>query len=313
MTVFETPPVPQVDRRPALGYSIYLAAATLFALNGSVSKMLLLGGVPWQRLSQLRVTLAFLILLAVVALWRRSGLRLKRTEIGRLAIYGILGIAATQSLYFLGIQRLAVGVALLIEFTAPIMVALWFRFVMREPVRDRVFVALALALVGLAMVAQVWMGFSLDVIGVVACLGAAAALALYYVLGEKLVVDRDPVSLTMWGFFFATAFWAVAQPWWSFPWDTLDITATPFGSDGPAIPGWALIAYMVVLGTVVPFALVLQSLRHLRATQASVVGMTEPLIASLLAFVILGEVLTPVQVLGGAVVLAGVFLAETSR
>ncbi|MCA0330510.1 MAG: DMT family transporter [Actinobacteria bacterium] len=302
-----------MDRRPALGYSIYLAAATLFALNGSVSKMLLLGGVPWQRLSQLRVTLAFLILLVVVALWRRSGLRLQRSEVGRLAIYGILGIAATQSLYFLGIQRLAVGVALLIEFTAPIMVALWFRFVMREPVRDRVFLALALALVGLALVAQVWMGFSLDVIGVVACLGAAVALALYYVLGEKLVVDRDPVSLTMWGFFFATAFWAVVQPWWSFPWDTLDITATPFGADGPAIPGWALIAYMVVLGTVVPFALVLQSLRHLRATQASVVGMTEPVIATLLAFVLLGEVLTPVQVLGGAVVLAGVFLAETSR
>jgi drug/metabolite transporter (DMT)-like permease len=313
VTVFETPPVQQVDRRPGLGYATYLVAATLFALNGSVSKFLLLGGVPWQRLSQLRVTLAFLILLLVVLLVRRSGLRLRRTEVGKLAVYGILGIAATQSLYFLGIQKLAVGVALLIEFTAPIMVALWFRFVMREPVRDRVFLALLLALVGLAMVAQVWAGFSLDAIGVAASFGAAVALALYYVLGEKLVVDRDPVSLTMWGFFFATVFWAVVQPWWSFPWETLDLTAQPFGADGPAIPGWALIAYMVVLGTVVPFALVLQSLRHLRATQASVVGMTEPVIASLIAFVLLGEVLTPVQVLGGAVVLAGVLLAETSR
>lgn len=313
MTVFETPPVQQVDRRPGLGYAIYLAAATLFALNGSVSKLLLLDGVPWQRLSQLRVTLAFLILLVVVALVRRSGLRLRRAEVPRLAVYGILGIAATQSLYFLGIQRLAVGVALLIQFTAPIMVALWFRFVMREPVRDRVFAALMLALVGLAMVAQVWAGFSLDAIGVVASLGAAAALALYYVLGEKLVVDRDPVSLTMWGFFFASAFWAVVQPWWSFPWETLDVTAQPFGADGPAVPGWALISWMVVLGTVVPFALVLQSLRHLRATQASVVGMTEPIIASLIALVLLGEILTPLQILGGAVVLAGVFLAETSR
>jgi drug/metabolite transporter (DMT)-like permease len=313
VTVFETPPVAQVDRRPVLGYATYLVAATLFALNGSVSKFLLLGGVPWQRLSQLRVTLAFLILFVVVLLVRRSGLRLRRSEVGRIAIYGILGIAATQSLYFLGIQKLAVGVALLIEFTAPIMVALWFRFVMREPVRDRVFLALLLALTGLAMVAQIWAGFSLDTIGVVASFGAAAALALYYVLGEKLVVDRDPVSLTMWGFAFATAFWAVVQPWWSFPWGTLDITARPFGVDGAAIPGWALIAWMVVLGTVVPFALVLQSLRHLRATQASVVGMTEPLIASLIAFVLLGEVLTPVQILGGAVVLAGVLLAETSR
>jgi drug/metabolite transporter (DMT)-like permease len=70
---------------------------------------------------------------------------------------------------------------------------------------------------------------------------------------------------------------------------------------------------MVVLGTVVPFALVLASLRHLRATQASVVGMTEPVIAAAIAYVLLGEALTPVQMLGGAVVLAGVLLAETSR
>ena len=57
MTVFETPPVTQVDRRPVVGYSVYLVAATLFALNGSVSKLLLIGSVPWQRLSQLRAEL----------------------------------------------------------------------------------------------------------------------------------------------------------------------------------------------------------------------------------------------------------------
>jgi drug/metabolite transporter (DMT)-like permease len=70
---------------------------------------------------------------------------------------------------------------------------------------------------------------------------------------------------------------------------------------------------MVVLGTVVPFALVLQSLRHLRATQASVVGMTEPVLAALIAYAFLGEVLTPAQLVGGVVVLVGVLLAETSR
>jgi drug/metabolite transporter (DMT)-like permease len=313
VTVFETPPVAQVDRRPVFGYGLYLVAAVLFALNGTVSKYLLIGGVPWQRLSQLRVTLAFVILLLVVAATQRHRLRLHRSEVPRLLVYGVLGIAATQSLYFLAIQQLPVGVALLFEFTAPIMVALWFRFVMREPVRDRVFAALLLAMVGLAMVAQVWLGFSLDVVGVTAALGAAVALALYYLQGEKLVVHRDPVSLTMWGFAFAALFWALAQPWWLFPWESLDITASPFGESGPAVPGWALVTYMVVLGTVVPFALVLASLRHLRATQASVVGMTEPVIAAAIAYVLLGEALTPVQMLGGAVVLAGVLLAETSR
>jgi drug/metabolite transporter (DMT)-like permease len=308
----ETPPVTQVDRRPVLGYLTYLVAATLFALNGTVSKVQMLHGISWYHLSQLRVTAAFVVLVLVVLVVNRSAFRLHRSEVVRLAVYGILGIATTQSLYFVSILRLPVGVSLLFEFTAPIMVALWFRFVMREPVRDRVFGALLLAFVGLAMVAQVWQGLTLDLIGVVAALGAAAALALYYVEGEKLVTQRDPISLTMWGFGFAAGFWALLLPWWNFPWETLSFTES-LGGYGPAFPGWAYSAYMVVLGTVVPFALVLQSLRHLRATQASVVGMTEPVIASAIAWVFLGEVLSPLQIVGGIVVLVGIVLAETSR
>jgi drug/metabolite transporter (DMT)-like permease len=312
VSTLETPPVEQVDRRPALGYTTYLVAAFLFALNGTVSKYLLVDGIPWYRLSQLRVSAAFLILLAFVAVTNRAALRLRRSEVVRIAAYGTLGIAATQSLYFVAISRLPVGVSLLFEFTAPIMVALWFRFALREPVRDRVFAALVLALVGLAMVAQAWQGLSLDLVGVTAALTAAAALAFYYVEGEELVVHRDPVSLTMWGFGAAALFWAVACPWWTFPFDTLSFSQA-FGDGGPVLPSWVYLAYMVVLGTVVPFALVLQSLRHLRATQASVVGMTEPVIASVIAWVFLGEVLTPAQIVGGAVVLVGIVLAETSR
>ena len=312
MTVFETPPVEQADRRPLLGYATYLVAAALFALNGTVSKYILLEGVPWYRLSQLRVSAAFVILLAIVAITNRSGLRLRRAEIPRIAAYGILGVAVTQSLYFVAILRLPVGVSLLFEFTAPIMVALWFRFVLREPVRDRVFAALVLALVGLGTVAQAWQGLSLDLVGVLAALTAAAALAFYYVEGEKLVVERDPVSLTMWGFGAAALMWAVVCPWWSYPFDELHFTQA-FGEGGPVLPAWVYLTSMVVLGTVVPFALVLQSLRHLRATQASVVGMTEPVIASVIAWVFLGEVLTPAQIVGGVVVLTGIVLAETSR
>jgi drug/metabolite transporter (DMT)-like permease len=176
-----------------------------------------------------------------------------------------------------------------------------------------VFIALALAMVGLAMVAQVWQGFTLDAIGFVAALGAAVALALYFIEGEKLVVHRDPVSLTMWGFGAAALFWAIVQPWWLFPWEKVTSSITLMDGSGPTVPAWYLIVYMVVFGTVLPFAMVLQSLRHLRATQASIVGMTEPVIASLIAFALLGEVMTPIQILGGAIVLGAVIVAETSR
>ena len=285
---------PARHRHPATGYVLYVIAAALFALNGTVAKSILLTGIDPARLSQLRVTAAFLILLA----------------------YGVLGVAMTQWLYFVAIELLPVGIALLIEFTAPIMVALWFHFGLRHPTPRIVWLGLVIAMVGLALVAQVWQGFTLNAIGVAAAFGAAAALALFFLLGDAQVRrpdPRDPVSLTMWGFGAAALFWALVQPWWSFPWDALSGVGYPLGTDGAAVPIWALSTFMVILGTVVPFWLILVSLQHIRASQASVIGMTEPLLASLIAWIALGEVLTPLQLVGAVVVLVGVYLAERYR
>ncbi len=307
---------PATQPRPARGYVLYLLAATLFAVNGTVSKSILLTDIDPARLSQLRVTAAFLILLVVVALTRPETLRIRRSEVWVLLAYGILGVAMTQYCYFVAIELLPVGVALLIEFTAPIMVALWFHFALRHRTPRIVWLGLVIALLGLAMVAQIWQGFTLNALGVAAAFGAAASLALFFLLGDKQVrgpEPRDPVSLTMWGFGAAALFWAVVQPWWSYPWELLSGTGYPLGEDSAAVPLWMLCVWMVVLGTVVPFWLIVVSLQHIRASQASVIGMTEPLLASLVAWIALGEVLAPVQILGAVVVLAGVYLAERYR
>ena len=303
-------------RRQALGYSVYAIAALLFAINGTVSKSILVTGISAARLTELRVTAAFLIMLVIVAITRRSALRIRRDEIVLLLAFGVLGIAMTQWLFFIAIERLAVGVALIIEFTAPIMVALWFRFGRRQQVKPTVWVGLALALAGLVLIAQVWQGFSLDVLGVAAAFGAAAALANYYILAEHQVHrpgGRDTISLTMWGFGAAALFFAVVQPWWSYPWEQLSGSGQPLGVDGPQVPVSILIAWMVILGTVAPFWLVVASLHHLTSAQASTIGMMEPVLASIVAWIALSEILTPVQIIGGLVVLAGVYIAERSR
>ncbi|MCU0283780.1 MAG: DMT family transporter [Candidatus Nanopelagicales bacterium] len=300
-------------QRPALGYALYLTAALLFGINGTVSKVVLQAVDDAARVSQLRVTAAFLVLLLVVAVTDRRALRLRRAELGPIAAYGILGVAMTQWLYFVAITRMPIGIALLIEFTAPIMVVLWVRFAWGRPVRDTVWLGLALALLGLAMVAQIWGGLQLDSLGVAAAFGAAVALAVYYLLGEHAGERRDPVSLTLWGFGFAALLWAVALPWWRFPWTALQGGASPLGEGTTTVPLWVLAAWMVVLGTITPFWLVLAAIRHIGAAGASIVGMTEPFIASLIAWVVLGEVLTPVQMIGGVVILAGVVVAERAR
>lgn len=314
-------PLPGVKPAPHrllfLGYALYLLGALTFAINGTVSKAILLSGLDPARTSQLRVTGAFLILLVFVAINRPERLRITRGEWPYLVAYGVLGVSMTQYLYFVALQYLPVGVALLIEFTAPVFVTLWFRFVLKEPTRATVWLALTIALIGLALVAEVWRGFTFNAIGLIAALGAALALSTYYILTDRQVrlpEPRDPVSLTMWGFGFASLFWVIAQPWWSFPWSDFNGVSDP--SLGAIIgdrPLWLLSAWMIVLGTVVPFWLVVASMRHLRASQASVVGLTEPLLAIIVAWIVLSEALSLVQLIGGACILLGVILAERAR
>jgi drug/metabolite transporter (DMT)-like permease len=304
-----------VDSRLRTGLVMAGSAAVLFAVNGTVSKIILLSGVTAPRLTQIRSAGAFLVLFSVLMVGHRDRLRISRKELPELVVYGVVGFAFVQWLYFVAIARLPVGIGLLIEYTAPILVALWARFGMHEHVRSRVWWALALSMVGLAMVAQVWRGSTLDTVGVVAGFLAACSLAFYFVFGEKKVRgDRDPVSLVCWGFFFATVFWSLFLPFWTFPWGLLDTDVSMLGNFADVyVPLWTLVIYMILLGTVVPFTLIIGSLLHLRATQAGVVGMLEPVLATVVAWWWLGEALGLGQVVGGLVVLLGIGLAQTAR
>ncbi len=304
----------QPDRRARTGYVMVVTAALLWAVNGTVSKVMLVGGMPASDLAELRATGAFVCLLAIVLVTAPRTLRMTRRELPAVAVYGLVGFVFVQLLYFVAIRRLEVGIALLIEFTAPVFVALWARFVLKEPVRGRVWAALALSVGGLSLVAQVWQGGTLDGIGVLAAFGAAVSLAVYFLLGEHNVGRRDPVSLTCLAFGFTTAFWAVVRPWWRFPYELLGRDISLLGNLADRqLPMWVPAAWLIVLGTVVPFTLSVGALRHLRAAQVGLVGTVEPVAASVVAFLWLGEQLGTVQIVGGAVVLVGVVVAETAR
>jgi drug/metabolite transporter (DMT)-like permease len=230
-------------------------------------------------------------------------------------VYGVFGVALTQVLYFASIERLPIGITLLIEFTAPLVIAVWFRVAWHHPTKPIVWLSLVTAFVGLAIVAQVWQGMTLDPLGVAFAVGAMLALVVYYLSADMAVrrpEARDAVSLTMWGMGFAALFWAIVQPPWTIPFDQF-AGSMPFGEGGPELPATGLAAWMVVMGTVFPFSLVVLSMQHLRASQASVVGMTEPIFATVIAWLVLGEVLAPIQVVGAAIVLISVLVAELNR
>jgi len=300
-------------KHAATGYILYLIAATLWGLNGTISKIILLSIGDAARVSQLRTTSAFIILITVVALTNRKAFRLKKSEVPVLLVYALLGITLTQWAYFEAISRMPVGITLLIEFTAPIYIVLWVRFVRKQKVRSTIWLGLALAIGGLALVAQVWQGFMLDKVGFFFAFGATFSLVIYFLFGEKASQNRDSVSLIMWGFLIATIFWAITLPWQNFPWESLNVNVQPFVNSEVSTPLLWLITYMVIGGTVVPFVLVVMAIKHLGAAGASLMGMFEPLVAFLIAWIVLGESLNLIQILGGFAMLTGVYIAELAR
>jgi drug/metabolite transporter (DMT)-like permease len=314
--VADAPPATRDARRPLLGYALVWTAVLMWSLNGTVSKVVLeSGGLSALRLSEIRASGSAFLLFAVVLATRRSGLHVERRELAFLAVFGVCGLAFVQFFYFSAIARLDIGIALVIQYVAPVLVALWARFFEHEPVRRRLWIALALALAGLSLVVDLGGGVTLNGVGVAACLAAALAYALYIVMADRaLRRGRDTVSLLAWGFLFATIFWALVQPWWSFPTDRISGSASLLGRlEDVSLPVSLLVGYVIVFGTVVPFILIITSLRHVSATRAIVLAMLEPVLAAVVAFAWLGEELTGPQIGGAFLVLTGIIVAQTAR
>ncbi len=293
-----------------------IIASVLFAVNGTVSKLILEAGVDAQRLTLLRAVSTWLGLLLILATLPGGlgRLRTTRREMPLLILYGLIGYFLVPMLYFVSIRRLPVGIALLFEYTAPLMVALWARFGQRQRVRRRLWYGLAASLVGLAGVAEVWQGsLRLDPVGVTAGFVAAVLLCCYYLLGARAVAQRDATSLTWFAFGMSAIAGLLTAAVRTATGGGALFPAHILGHTSHGAPIWALCIYLVVGGTLVPYRLTAGALRHLPPTSVGIIAMLEPVTAAAIAWVVLGESLAVIQLLGGALVLVGVGIAETAR
>ncbi len=296
-----------------MGVIAGLLAALIFGANGSLIKVVIEAGLTPPQVTQFRTLgtaiLAGLILLAT----DRAAFRLSGKRIGSLALLGVAGIAMLQWSYAMAIERLPVGIALLFEYLAVLIVALFALIVFKEPVRNRIWVAIGCVLVGLAVVAKVW-DSSLDPFGVLMAVIAAITLAYYLLSGERLASATSPMTVAFWTSAFAAAFWAMLSGWW-----TIDPTlfTSAVSLDGAlehiVLPMWIPLLFVVVVGTFVPMVLSFFALVRLRATPAGILASSEVIFAFVVAWLWLSEALDTVQVIGAAIVLVGIVLAQTAR
>ncbi len=244
-------------------------------------------------------TFTLLLMLAVAAPRR---LRIAWPDWWMAAAVGVVGLLANQFLYFVSIRLTNLATAVLLQYQAPILVALYALLIQRQRLRPRLLAALGLGITGSALVVRVYdpAVLRLNLGGVAAGLGTACAFA-FYILASRAALRRlDSLTLLTYAYLAGSLVWFGILPPWVLPARVPDPSTW-----------WAFLA-VATLGTVLPFGLFIRALTVLPATQASIAGLLEPVVASAAAYLVLGEALLPLQILGGLLVLVGVSLTQTT-
>ncbi|MBV7700464.1 DMT family transporter [Streptomyces sp. TRM70350] len=297
------------SRGKGAGLALALGSALAFGGSGVAAKPLIEAGLDPLHVVWLRVAGAALVMLPLAV--RHRALLRRRPAL--LAGFGLLAVAGVQACYFAAISRIPVGVALLVEYLAPALVLGWVRFVQRRPVTRAAGLGVVLAVGGLACVVEVWAGLGFDALGLLLALGAACCQVGYFVLsdqGSDSGADApDPLGVIAYGLLIGAAVLTVVARPWGMDWSVL---ADPAHMDGTAVPAALLLAWIVLVATVVAYVTGVLSVRRLSPQVAGVVACLEAVIATVLAWVLLGEHLSAPQIVGGVVVLVGAFIAQSS-
>ncbi len=296
---------------PVRGY-LYIAGATfLWGVSATLGRAVFTGRLPLEGqtlrpidpliLSQSRTTFSFVVLLFALVLlrgWRR--LRLPAADLGRMLVLGVLGVAASNYLYYLAIQRTNVATAIILQYTAPVWVLLYtIARGLQKPTLSRV-TAVALAVTGIALVIGIFGsgGFRLDAIGVTAALGAAVSFAIYNVGGHSILARYDRWTVLLYVILSASLFWILVNPPWKI------VAAQYSGSQ------WLFLLVFSLVSVLGPFSLYFAGLQHLEPTRAIVVSCLEPVFSIVIAAFALGEVMRPVQTFGILLVLVAIVVVQ---
>ncbi len=295
------------------GYIFVLGSSLFWSTNGLTSRLIFdSGAIAPRQLAALRIYGAALLLAPLVI---RARPVLSRREWRNVALFGVFGVSLPQWLYFEAIARIPVPIALVIVYTAPVLLTAYERIAHRHRLSGVVYAAITVAVIGVILAVTGGKGGA----GALAFVGVLLAVATTFAYaGQILVASVQPAQLhpmvrTGLGMAAGCLFWIVLSPIWQLPFGNAS-TAIDLGPRiGATLPLWVLALYVVVCGTALPYALLVAGSPRIGAGASSVTGMVEPVAASVLAWVLLDQVLEPIQMVGIVIGLFGVTVAEVWR
>jgi drug/metabolite transporter (DMT)-like permease len=296
-----------------LGLLLAVGSALSFGSSGPFAKALMEAG--WSPTAAVVARLAGgALVMAVFATimrpgWIREALRHAKTVV----LYGVIPIAGAQLFYYCAVAHLSVGVALLLEYTAPILVVAYVWVTTRRRPTNLTLAGVVLALVGIMLVLNVFSDAHINLIGVGWALAAAVCAACYFVMSANVSNGSagsegvNPITLAAAGLVVGTAAVTLLG--------VVGIMPLTFTTNDTVIAGlttsWVVpVVALGVVATAVAYTLGIMGISRLRPRFASLVGLSEVMFAVLAAWVLLGEAMTAIQAIGGVIVLAGLALAR---
>ena len=301
------------NRNPTVGITAVSFAALMFGFNASTVKIILGTEINPEQLVLFRTAITALIAGIVLLLTNKKAFKITKKELPVLVFYGVFGVALMQWSYSNAVSLLPISVALLIEYTAIVIVPLVSLLLFKEKVRPRLWFGIVAVLIGLAIVSNIW-NSALNPLGVAWAIMAAVCLSIYFLIGEHTQRKRDAMSTLFYTFAVAAIFWAIMNL--INPGKVIDINLEfNLGGNLSAIsmPVWAGLLWIGIMGSFIPMLLDYIALGNLSATAVGVIATAETVFATVFAWAWLNESMTTLEVIGGLIVVAGIILAETSR
>jgi drug/metabolite transporter (DMT)-like permease len=282
-----------------IGYLFVVAAALLWAISGTVSKFIFSGGVSPIELVQFRAAGSAVLLALILRVQNPSLLNIKPRDAGYFAVLGGL-LAVTQFTYLFAISKTLVAVAILLQYQAPLVVALYTLFIIREKLPATTVVAMIFSLLGCYLVVG---GYNLSILsmsktGIFSGLCSAVTFALYTITSETVMRRYPPWTVLFYAFAVAAIILNTIYP--------------PFHALGNshALAMWWWVFFVTLFGTILPFTLYSLGIQRIRPTHASVTATLEPIAAAVISYIFLGEILEPLQIVGAIAVITAIIVLQ---
>jgi drug/metabolite transporter (DMT)-like permease len=282
------------------GYIYVLLAALMWASSGTAGKALFEGGMTPFELVQIRVTLSSLLLGLVLVFSKGNDLKIRPRDLGYFLVLGSVGMALVQGTYFFAISKIQVAAAILLQYLSPFFVAFYSILFWKERFTGLKILALLLSFGGCYLVVG---GYDLELlkmnrVGILVGVISSILFACYSLLGERGMHRYRPWTVLFYALLFAALSWHIFYE--------------PFRYLKAGFTGaqWVWILYISIIGTILPFGLYFMGVNHIRSTRASITATLEPISAGVMAFLFIGEILGPLQIIGGILVIGAVVLLQ---